>query len=95
MSRYPNPLYDLFAAELNLQLKPLETDIKIIPNLLCGAIAYQYSEYEVSIDSKVFYLGFTKSSVSTVELKLELKPQANNIRISPTLIYDVFPPPID
>ena len=55
----------------------------------------QYSEYEVSIDSKVFYLGFTKSSVSAAELKLELKPQANNIRISPTLIYDVIPPPID
>ena len=54
-----------------------------------------YSEYEVSIDSKVFYLGFTKSSVFVVELKLELKPQANNIRISPTLIYDAIPPPID
>ena len=40
MSRYPNPLYDPFAAELNLQLKPLETDIKIIPNLICGAIGY-------------------------------------------------------
>ena len=39
MSRYPNPLYDQFAAELNLQLKPLETDIKIIPNLICDAIA--------------------------------------------------------
>ena len=52
----------------------------------------QYSEYEVSIDSKVFYLGFTKSSVSTAELKLELKPQANNIRISPTLICDAIPP---
>ena len=55
----------------------------------------QYSEYDVSIDSKVFYLGFTKSSVSAVELKLELKPQTNNIRISPTLIYDAIPPPID
>ena len=54
----------------------------------------QYLEYEVSIYSKVFYLGFTKSSVFAVELKLELKPQANNIRISPTLIYDAIPPPI-
>ena len=40
MSRYPNPLYDQFAAESNLQLKPPETDIKIIPNLICGAIGY-------------------------------------------------------
>ena len=74
MSRYPNPLYDQFVAELNLQLKPPEIDIKIILNLICRAIAYQYSDNEVSIDSKVFYQGFTKSSVSAAKLKLELKP---------------------
>jgi len=34
-----NPLYDQFAAELNLQLKPQETDIKIILNLIYGAIS--------------------------------------------------------
>ena len=39
MYRYPNPLYDQFAAELNPQLKPPESDIKIIPNLIYGAIA--------------------------------------------------------
>ena len=43
----------------------------------------QYIEYDVSIYSKLFCLWFTKSSVSAVELSLELKPQANNIRISP------------
>jgi hypothetical protein len=55
----------------------------------------QYTEYEVSIDSKVVCLWFTKSSVSAAELNLELKPQANNIRISPNLIYHVISPPID
>ena len=39
MSRYPNLLYDQFAAELNPQLKPPESDIKIIPNLIYGAIS--------------------------------------------------------
>jgi hypothetical protein len=39
MSRYPNPLYDQFAAELNPQLKPPEADIKTIPNLIYGAIS--------------------------------------------------------
>ena len=39
MSRYPNPLYDQFAAELNLQLKPPEADTKLSPNLIYGAIA--------------------------------------------------------
>ena len=39
MSRYPNPLYDQFATELNLQLKPLEADIKISPKLINGAIS--------------------------------------------------------
>ena len=38
MSRYPNPLYDQFAAELNLHLKPPEANIKISPNLIYGAI---------------------------------------------------------
>jgi hypothetical protein len=39
MFRYPNPLYDQFAAELNLQLKPLEADIKTSLNLIYGAIS--------------------------------------------------------
>jgi len=39
MSRYPNPLYDQFTAELNLQLKPPEADIKISPNLIYGVIS--------------------------------------------------------
>jgi hypothetical protein len=39
MSRYQNPLYDQFAAELNLQLKPPESEIKISPNLIYGAIS--------------------------------------------------------
>ena len=29
MSKYPNPLYEQFVAELNLQLKPPEDNIKI------------------------------------------------------------------
>jgi hypothetical protein len=55
----------------------------------------QYTEYEVSIYSKVVCLWFTKSSVSTVELNLELKPQANNIRISPNLTNDAISTLID
>jgi hypothetical protein len=39
MFTYPNSLYDQFAAELNLQLKPPETDIKISPNLIYGVIS--------------------------------------------------------
>jgi hypothetical protein len=39
MSRYPNPLYDQFVAELNTQLKPPEADIKINPNLIYGVIS--------------------------------------------------------
>jgi UDP-glucose 6-dehydrogenase len=39
MSRYPNPLYDQFAAKLNLQLKPPEDDIRRSPNLIYGAIS--------------------------------------------------------
>ena len=39
ISRYPNSLYDQCAAELILQLKPPEADIKIRPNLIYGAIA--------------------------------------------------------
>ena len=42
-----------------------------------------------------FAYGFTNSSVSAAELNLELKPQTNNIIISPTLIYDAIPPPVD
>jgi len=37
MSKYPNPLYDQFAAKLNPQLKPPEADIKISSNLKYGA----------------------------------------------------------
>jgi hypothetical protein len=55
----------------------------------------QYIEYEVLIYSKVFGLWFTKSSVSEVELSLELKPQANNIIISPNFTYDAISPLID
>ena len=55
----------------------------------------QYTEYEVSIYSKVVGLWFTKSSVSAAELNLELKTQANNIRISPNLTYGVISLPID
>ena len=55
----------------------------------------QYTEYEVSIDSKLVCLWFTNSSVSTAELNHKLKPQANNIRISPNLTYDAISPPID
>jgi hypothetical protein len=39
MSRYPNPMYNQFVVKLNLQLKPLEADIKISPNLIYGAIS--------------------------------------------------------
>jgi hypothetical protein len=55
----------------------------------------QYTEYEVSIDSKVVCLWFTKSSVSAAELNLKLKSQADNIKISPNLIYDAISPLID
>jgi len=40
MSGYPFLLYDQFAVELNLQLKPPEADIKISPNLRYGAISF-------------------------------------------------------
>jgi len=39
MSRYPNPLYDQFAAELNPQLKPPEADVRISPKLTYDAIS--------------------------------------------------------
>jgi hypothetical protein len=39
MSRYPNPLYDQFTAELNLKLKTQANDIKINLNLIYGAIS--------------------------------------------------------
>jgi hypothetical protein len=55
----------------------------------------QYTEYKISIDSKMVYLWFTKSSVSAAELNLELKPQAKDIKISPNLIYDAILPPIN
>jgi hypothetical protein len=81
MSRYPNPFYDQFAADLNLQLKPPEADNKISPNLI----------YEVSIYYKVVCLWCTKSSVSAAELNLKLKSQENNIGISPNFKYDLTP----
>jgi hypothetical protein len=55
----------------------------------------QYIEYDVSIDSKVVCLWFTKSNVFAAELNLELKPQAKKIRISPNLTYDAISPLID
>jgi hypothetical protein len=55
----------------------------------------QYTKYEVSIDSKVVCLWFTKSSVSVAELNLKLKPQANNIRISSNFTYNAISHPID
>jgi hypothetical protein len=55
----------------------------------------QFIEYEVSIDSKVVSLWLTKSSVSVVELNFELKPQENDIKISPNFIYVVIAPLID
>jgi hypothetical protein len=50
----------------------------------------QYTEYEVSIDSKVVCLWFTKSSVFEAELNLELKSQANNIIMSLNFTYDAI-----
>jgi hypothetical protein len=38
MSRYANPLYDQFAAKLNLELKPQVNDINISSNLIYDAI---------------------------------------------------------
>ena len=55
----------------------------------------QYTEYEVSIYSKMDCLWFTKSSVSTAELNLKLKPQANYFKISPNFTYVAISPPID
>jgi len=55
----------------------------------------QYIEYEVSIDSKVVCLWFTKNSVFAAELNLELKPQANYIKISPNFTYVTISPPIN
>ena len=40
-------------------------------------------------------LWFTKSSVSSAELNFELKPQANDVRISLNWTYDVILPLID
>jgi len=95
MSKYSNPLYDQFVAELNPQLKPPKVDIKISPNLIYDAMLSPMHRYEFSIYSKAFCLWFTKSSVSAAELSLELKPQANNIRISPNLTYEAISPLID
>ena len=43
----------------------------------------QYTEYEVSIDSEMVFLWFTKSCFFAAKLNLELKPQANDMRIRP------------
>ena len=48
----------------------------------------QYTEYEVSIDSKMVCIWLTKSSVSATELNLKLKPLANDIKISPN--YEIY-----
>jgi hypothetical protein len=55
----------------------------------------QYTEYEVSIDSKMVCIWFTKSSVSATELNLKLKPNANDIKISPNFISMAMSFPID
>jgi ABC-type thiamin/hydroxymethylpyrimidine transport system permease subunit len=55
----------------------------------------QYIEYEVSIDFKVVYLWFTRSSVYAAKLNLKLKPQADDIKISSNFIYVVISPLID
>jgi hypothetical protein len=55
----------------------------------------QYIEYEVSIDSKMVCICFTKSSVSATELNLKLKPLANDIKISPNFISIAMSFPID
>ena len=55
----------------------------------------QYTENELSIDSKAVFLWFTRSRVSAAELNLELKPQINDIRISLNLKYDAISLPID
>jgi hypothetical protein len=52
-------------------------------------------EYKVSTGSEVFCLGFTKSFFSTAELNFKLKPQANDIKISPNLMYGAILPPLD
>ena len=45
MSRYPNPLYDQFMTELNLQLKPSKADIKIRPqfSIWCDRIPNKHN----------------------------------------------------
>jgi len=55
----------------------------------------QYTEYDVSIDSKMGCIWFTKSSVSATELNLKLKPHANDIKISPNFISMAMSFPID
>ena len=37
MFRHPNPLYDQYVVELNLDIKPQETDMKISSNLTYSA----------------------------------------------------------
>jgi hypothetical protein len=55
----------------------------------------QYTEYEVSIDSKMVCIWFTKSSVSSTELNLKLIPHANDIKISLKFISMAMSFPID
>ena len=56
---------------------------------------HQYIEYEVSIDSKMGCIWFTKSSVSATELNLKLKSHANDIKISLNFISMAMSFPID
>jgi hypothetical protein len=51
MSKYPNPLYEQFVAELNLQLKPPEDNIKISSYLIYGVGRI---ELRIKISSKLF-----------------------------------------
>jgi hypothetical protein len=94
MSRYPNPFYDQFAAELNLQLKPPEADIKISSNLMVDIILYTQN-----IKFQLILRWFAYSSLRVVffaaELNLELKPQANYIKISLNFTYILISPSID
>jgi hypothetical protein len=86
-------LYDQFAAELNLQLKPQANDIKISPNLIYDAISPPIHRIW---SCNWFWGDLHNNSLRVVffavELNLELKPQANDIRISPNLVYDAISP---
>jgi hypothetical protein len=89
-------MHDQFVTELNLQLKPQETDMRISLKLIYIFLFHpQYIAYEVSIDSKMVCLWFTRSSVFAAELNVELKSHAYDIKISPNFTYVSISPPID